>query len=54
MKLSEVLDVIEEFETEWYSNHSSIYTDRHYREFTQAKRDFIKARMEERAKHGTK
>lgn len=39
--LEKLLDVIAEFETSWFMEHTSIYTDRHFDEYTKAKAEYI-------------
>lgn len=41
----EMLDIVAEFETEWYKKHSSIWTDKHYNEFVEAKKKFIREKL---------
>ena len=45
MTVEKILDIIEEFEREWYAEHSSEYTDSHYDEYRAAKVEYIEDYM---------
>lgn len=47
-KLEVVLDAIEEFEDEWYEKHpEGKYTEEHYEEFREAKKQYIEDYLRE-------
>lgn len=50
--LDELLDIIGDFEFDWYEEHTTVWTDAHIEEYRRAKTDYIeeRARDLERAK----
>ena len=49
MTAEKLLDIIEEFEAEWYAEHDSVYTDNHHAEFRAAKESYVEEYMQAEA-----
>lgn len=46
-ELEVILDADEEFDTEWYKEHDYNYTDNHFTEYKERKKQFIKDYLHE-------
>lgn len=42
ISIDRLLDILEEFENEWYEKHSSVWTDLHYDEYRKAKEEYLR------------